>query len=173
MVWDMWRHSDVLDFRASNEALWKQGVGVGHIDVKQALRARALELRVNPKKERGTSDENEPETCKLCGEKGNWYHVCSVCKHADIRDFYTVRHHATGRVLRRAIEDGSHANFLTLVSFGREGEVAEDVTVPGWMLPKETKRELSAREVEWSSGESVRCGVNPDIVILHGWPATA
>ena len=63
-----------------------------------------------------------------------------MCKHVDIRDFYTVRHHATVRVLRKAIGDGRHANSLTLVSFGRDGEVVEDVTVPDWMLPREAKQ---------------------------------
>ena len=59
-----------------------------------------------------------------------------------------------------------------MLSFGRDGETAEDVTIPEWMLQREAKRSLDARIVGWSTGESVKCGVNPDIEILRGWPAT-
>ena len=171
-VLDMWRGASGLDAKASNAALWGQGNGKRHVDVRQALRARALELRMNPRGKREESAMGQVEQCPLCGEKGNWHHICATCKHVDIRDFYTVRHNATGKVLQEAVRGGKFAGSLIMASFGRTGDTPEDITVPDWMLPKDTKLEITGERIEWE-GESVKCGINPDMIILHGWPATA
>eukprot|EP00976_Prorocentrum_cordatum_P058655 1173330-Prorocentrum_minimum.AAC.1 len=59
------------------------------------------------------------ETCSLCALEGNWFHVCSMCKHPDMRDFYTVRHSSVGRTLLHAMRQGKLGWWLTLASFGR------------------------------------------------------
>ena len=51
------------------------------------------------------------------------------------------------------------------------GDTPEDITVPDWMLPKDTKLGITRERIEWE-GESVKCGINPDMIILQGWPAT-
>ena len=58
-----------------------------------------------------------------------------------------------------------------MASFGRTGDTPEDITVPDWMLPKDTKLGITRERIEWE-GESVKCGINPDMIILQGWPAT-
>ena len=153
-------------------AIWSGSDARREVNPTQVLRARALELRMNPKGDRETSDEGQVEQCVLCGSRGNWYHMCSVCKHEDIRNFYTVRHHSTGKILRKSVKEGKLAKFYILTSFGRTNGEAEDITVPDWMLAKDTKLTITAKQVTDEEGETVRCGINPDMVILKGWPST-
>eukprot|EP00959_Pyramimonas_sp_CCMP1952_P380023 7961020-Pyramimonas_sp.AAC.1 len=55
-------------------------------------------------KDRGVPNRlRQTETCSLCAVEGNWFHMC---KHPDMRDFYTVRHNAIGRTLLHAMRQG-------------------------------------------------------------------
>eukprot|EP00976_Prorocentrum_cordatum_P022261 455535-Prorocentrum_minimum.AAC.1 len=124
----------------------------------------------------------QAETCSLCTLEGNWFHICSImCTHPTMRDFlYTVRHNAVGRTLLHAMRQGKLGRWLTLTSFGRVDNQAEQQTVPEWMLPAAAKaalrRERSAAGAEGEAaggGEPPTGGVRPDIVVLEGWPETA
>ena len=69
-----------------------------------------LELKMHPGKTRGVPGRlRQNETCGLCALEGNWFHVCSMCKHPDMRDFYTVRHNAVGRTLLHAMHETGQA----------------------------------------------------------------
>eukprot|EP00959_Pyramimonas_sp_CCMP1952_P266447 5570390-Pyramimonas_sp.AAC.1 len=59
-----------------------------------------------------------------------------------MRDFYTVRHNAVGRTLLHAMRQGKLGRWLTLTSFGRVDNQAEQQTVPEWMLPAADKAAL-------------------------------
>ena len=177
-VGDMWEEvgKGVLDRDASNDALWGTGDGRGAPRVVQTLRARSLELVMLPhsagRQAGGTA--NRREVCPLCGEEGNWFHVCSMCRHKDMRDFYTTRHNKIGGVLLRHIRRGKHGRWLTLTSFGTVDGQPEQNVVPEWMIPAEKLRELTQANCgPQSEGPGVRQGTKPDIIILVGWPETA
>jgi hypothetical protein len=75
----------------------------GRHRVQEVLKARFLELMPG----RGTGEtinatNGRENVCEICNEKGNWYHITSMCKHPDIKDFYTVRHDAAGIVWFKA-----------------------------------------------------------------------
>ena len=123
-----------------------------------------------------------------------------MCKHPDMRDFYTVRHNSVGRTLSHAIRQGKLGRWLTLTSFGRVDDQGEQQTIPDWMLPPTAKaalrRERGAAEMEGETAgggepptEGARPGgppagraqpkktptggIQPDIVVvLEGWPET-
>ena len=172
----------------------------GGLRLEQVLRARFLELKMRPGKAREVPNRlRQNETCDLCALEGNWFHVCSMCKHPDMRDFYTVRHNSVGRTLLHAMRQGKLGRWLTLTSFGRVDDQGEQQTIPDWMLPPTAKaalrRERSAAGMEEEAAgggepptEGARPGgppaegaqprrppaggIQPDIVVLEGWPET-
>ena len=146
-VQDMWAVQEAakLDRQASTEAVWGTAGGGGRLHLEQALRARCLELmRMHPGRTREVTNRlRQAETCSLlCALEGNWFHICSMCTHPDMRDFYTVRHNAVGRTLLHAMRQGKLGRWLTLTSFGRVDNQAEQQTVPEWMLPAADKAAL-------------------------------
>jgi hypothetical protein len=61
--------------------------------------------------------------------------------------------------------------WLTLTGFGKVDDLGEDATVPDWMLSKTEKDKV--RETTVTSRDiQLRGGIQPDIVILEGWPET-
>ena len=61
--------------------------------------------------------------------------------------------------------------WLTLTGFGKVDDLGEDATVPNWMLSKKEKEE-ERETIVTSGGIQLRGGIQPDIVILEGWPET-
>eukprot|EP00959_Pyramimonas_sp_CCMP1952_P404462 8476288-Pyramimonas_sp.AAC.1 len=98
---------------------------------------------MNPGKVREVPNRlRQTETCGLCSLEGNWFHVCSMCKHPDMRDFYTVRHNSVGRALSHAMRQGRLGRWLTLTSFGKVDDQGEQHTIPDWMLSPTAKATL-------------------------------
>jgi hypothetical protein len=55
--------------------------------------------------------------------------------------------------------------------FWKVDDLGEDATVPDWMLSKREKDKV--RETTVKSGDiQLRGGIQPDIMILEGWPET-
>jgi hypothetical protein len=152
--------------------MWDTGGHRGIHRVQEVLKARFLELMPG----RGTGETINTTTgrenvCEICNEKGNWYHITSMCKHPDIKDFYTVRHNAAGIRLVQGIRQGKLGRWLTLTGFGKVDDLGEDATVPDWMLSKIEKDKVCETIV--TSGDiELRGGIQPDIVIIEGWPET-
>eukprot|EP00976_Prorocentrum_cordatum_P088074 1187164-Prorocentrum_minimum.AAC.2 len=206
-VRDMWsgREAAKLDSQASNEAVWGTAGGRGGLRLEQVLRARCLELKMNPGNSREVRTRiRQTERCTLCAEEGNRFHICSTCKHPDMRDFYTVRHNSVGKVLLHAMRQGKLGRWLTLTSCRRVDNQAEQRTVPDWLLPAADRAALRGCRVvagqegrtedrsgalgeagaqanppadaeSKGAGDSAppTGGVQPDIVVLEGWPETA
>jgi hypothetical protein len=153
--------------------MWDTGKHRGIHRVQEVLKARCLELMPG----KGTGETNNETTgarenvCEICNEKGNWYHITSMCKHPDIKDFYTVRHNAAGIRLIQGIRQGKMGRWLTLTGFAKVDDLGEEATVPDWMLSKREKDKV--RETTVTLGDiQLRGGIQPDIIILEGWPET-
>ncbi len=171
----MWQCTEAqgLDVAASTAWMWDTGTHRGIHRVQEVLKARFLELMPGKGTGETTSDTTgaRENVCEICNEKGNWYHITSMCKHPDIKDFYTVRHNAAGTRLVQGIRQGKMGRWLTLTGFGKVDDLGEDATVPNWMLSKKEKE--AVRETIVTSGDiQLRGGIQPDIVILEGWPET-
>jgi hypothetical protein len=82
---------------------------------------------------RGIGETNNATTgtrekvCEICNEKGNWYHISSMCEHPDIEDFYTVRHNAARIRLVQGIEQGKLGRRLTLTGFGKVDNLGDTI----------------------------------------------
>jgi len=73
--------------------------------------------------------------------------------------------------LIQGIRQGKMGRWLTLTGFAKVDDLGEDATVPDWMLSKTEKDKV--RETTVTSGDiQLRGGIQPDIVILEGWPET-
>ena len=162
-----------MDDAASTEWMWDTGRRRGIHRVQEVLKARFLELMPG----KGTAETNNKTTaarenvCEICNEKGNWYHIKSMCKHPDIKDLYTVRHNAAGIRLIQGIRQGKMGRWLTLTGFAKVDDLGEEATVPDWMLSKREKDKV--RETTVTLGDiQLRGGIQPDIIILEGWPET-
>jgi hypothetical protein len=94
-----------------------------------------------------------------------------MCKHPDIKDFYTntERHNAAGIRLVQGICQCKLGRWFTLTGFGNVGALGEDATVSGWMLSKTEKDKVCETTV--TSGDiQLRGGRQLDMVIVDGWP---
>ena len=177
VVADMWEGhgSDRLDEKASNQALWGWKGKRAGVRVENTLKARFLELRLNGAR-KGSKEEKRGETCSLCREhvtQGSWFHMLSMCGHRDLRDFYTVRHHAVGRTLLSHIRTGKLGRWLVLTSFGRMDGQQEQRTIPEWVLSRDELNKVRASEpIQVDGIGPIASGISPDILILEGWPET-
>ena len=71
----------------------------------------------------------------------------------------------------QGIRQGKMGRWLTLTGFGKIDDLGEDATVPNWMLSDRERN--GVREAIVTSGDiQLRGGIQPDVVILEGWPET-
>eukprot|EP00959_Pyramimonas_sp_CCMP1952_P359644 7530641-Pyramimonas_sp.AAC.1 len=76
-----------LDRHASNEVTY----GVRAWSKRCVGQGACLELRMNPFANRGVQSRlRQSERCPLCGREGNWFHMCSMCRHKDMSGFYSL-----------------------------------------------------------------------------------
>ena len=171
-VSDMWAGPEAakLDKVASNDVLWHTGGKKTIYRIRHVLRSRFLEILTKAKLHRQNPTAHPDDTCDLCGRPANWFHILSLCTHADMRDFYTVRHNDAGKELARAVRSGKLGRWLTLTSFGRVDDLHEDATIPEWMLSPEGRARAN-RGSPSDEGAGTRAGGSrPDMMILEGWP---
>ena len=174
-VGDMWEGPEAsqLDKTASNSVLWGTGGRKCLHNIKHVLRARFLETITPARLHAANPDTYHSDKCDLCHQPANWFHIASMCTHADMADFYTVRHNDAGKALASAIQGGKHGRWLTLTSFGRVDDLPETATIPTWMLSSGGRTRANLGFVSADGAGTARGGSRPDVMILEGWPEGA
>jgi hypothetical protein len=98
-VSDMWNGEEAaeLDAVASNAVLWGSGQKKGIYRPLHVLRFRFLEVVTKKTLHERNAVKHPSDTCDLCTQIGDWFHMASMCPNPDISEYYTVRHNAVGR----------------------------------------------------------------------------
>jgi ribonuclease HI len=187
-VSDMWQGKEAseLDAVASNAVLWGSGLKKGIYRPLHVLRFRFLEVVTKAKLHAQNPVKHPDQTCDLCTQTGNWFHMASMCPHPDISEYYTVRHNAAGKELTKGSRGGKLGRWLTITSFGKIDGLGDPETIPLWMLSEEGRNRVKQRQSipdggmpgdtsAHGAGDELPSGggIRPDIMILEGWPETS
>ena len=107
-VSNMWngKEASELDAVASNAVPWGSGQKKGIYRPLHVLRFRFLEVVTKKTLHERNPVKHPSDTCDLCAQTGDWFHMASMCPHPDISEYYTVRHNAAGKELTKGIRGG-------------------------------------------------------------------
>ena len=112
--------------------------------------------------------------CPLCNHPDSCSHIFGGCKHADMTKNYIARHNAAGKMILKAIKDGSCGNQYMIADLGTKDAMAEHGAdgsrLPGFLARPQTIQKLnetSAEGCEWQQMDPAdRLKLRPDVMLV-------